>query len=239
MTEPDQGAQATNTTKTAQASQIAQGAAKLGLQLNQRQLDRMQEYLTLLAKWNAVYNLTAIRDPERMLTQHVMDSLAAVPAMQHANRILDVGSGGGLPGMVIAIWAEDSQQAMRIAMIDKVHKKTAFLTQAKAQLGLNNVTIHTGQVQQLAASEQFDVITSRAFADLSDFVLWSHHVLAEDGTFIAMKGAVPDDEIKRLPAGWTVTGIQALTVPGLDAQRHLVFIKKDKKEPKLSDPARQ
>jgi 16S rRNA (guanine527-N7)-methyltransferase len=159
-----------------------------------------------------------------MVVQHLLDSLAAVPAFGSAKLVLDVGSGGGLPGMVLAIWAQESHPDMRIAMIDTVHKKTAFLTQVKAELGLGNVTVHTGRVEALQVDQPFDVITSRAFADLSDFVNWSGHLLAEGGRFIAMKGVAASEETDRLPAEWRVLERTPLTVPGLDAERHLVII---------------
>jgi 16S rRNA (guanine527-N7)-methyltransferase len=180
------------------------------------------DYLGLMFKWNAVYNLTSLRDPMQMVTHHLLDSLAAVPAFAGARNVLDVGSGGGLPGIVLAIVRPD----MKVAMIDTVHKKTAFLTQVKAELGLGNVTVHTARVEQLQVSDKFDVITSRAFADLSDFVNWSCHLLAEQGRYIALKGVAPQDEQQRLPAAWRVSGVQPLQVPRLGAERHLVFIEK-------------
>jgi 16S rRNA (guanine527-N7)-methyltransferase len=205
---------------------LADGARSLPLVLSEAQLGQLIDYLALLAKWNAVYNLTAVRDPAQMVTQHLLDSLAALPAFAGAKNVLDVGAGGGLPGMVLAIARSD----MHVSMIDTVHKKTAFLTQAKAELGLANVTIHTARVEQLQVPEKFDVITSRAFAELNDFVTWSGHLLKEGGRFIALKGVKPDEEIARLPAGWKVTGVQPLNVPGLQAERHLVFIEAEEKE---------
>jgi len=203
---------------------LRKGVAGLPLALGDAQFERLLDYLALLSKWNAVYNLTAVRDPSQMVVQHLLDSLAAVPAFASARRVLDVGSGGGLPGMVLAIWAQEAQPDMRIAMIDTVHKKTAFLTQVKAELGLANVTVHTGRVEALQVSEPFDVITSRAFADLSDFVNWSGHLLADGGRFIAMKGLAASEETDRLPAEWRIVEKTPLTVPGLDAERHLVII---------------
>lgn len=211
-----------------QALQIAlqQGASALQIPLDDKQCGQLLDYLSLLSKWNAVYNLTAIRDPQQMLVQHLIDSLAAVPAFVNARNVLDVGSGGGLPGMVLAIWAQTACPEMHVSLIDTVHKKTAFLTQVKAELGLSNVTVHTGRVEELDLDGQFDVITSRAFADLSDFVQWAGHLLAPSGKFIAMKGTAPAEEIGRLPEGWKATARQALNVPGLDAERHLVFIER-------------
>ncbi len=173
-------------------------------------------------KWNAVYNLTSLRDPQQMVTHHLLDSLAAVPAFADARNVLDVGAGGGLPGIVLAIVRPD----MNVAMIDTVHKKTAFLNQVKAELKLTNVSVHTMKVQDLVVSEPFDVITSRAFADLSDFVNWSGHLLAEGGKFIALKGVAPSEERERLPQDWKVVDLQPLWVPRLQAERHLVFIER-------------
>jgi 16S rRNA (guanine527-N7)-methyltransferase len=210
--------------RPALANTLRKGVAELSIALSDAQLERLLDYLALLAKWNAVYNLTAVRDPSQMVVQHLLDSLAAVPAFESARRVLDVGSGGGLPGMVLAIWAQASQPDMRIDMIDTVHKKTAFLTQVKAELGLTNVTVHTGRVEALKVGQPFDVITSRAFADLSDFVNWSGHLLAEGGRFIAMKGVAANEETDRLPAAWRLVEKTPLTVPGLGAERHLVII---------------
>ncbi|MBI3286220.1 MAG: 16S rRNA (guanine(527)-N(7))-methyltransferase RsmG [Burkholderiales bacterium] len=201
---------------------LQEGIQQLNLPLSNEQVDKMLAYLSLLSKWNSVYNLTAIRDPKEMVRQHVLDSLSAAPAFREAKNVLDVGAGGGLPGMILAIAYPD----IKIAMIDTVSKKTAFLTQAKTELGLGNVTVHTGRVEALQVSDKFDVITSRAFSELCNFINWSGHLLADGGQFIAMKGVAPAQEIERLPSGWQVTAVQPLTVPGLQAERHLVFINK-------------
>ncbi|CDG85862.1 16S rRNA (guanine(527)-N(7))-methyltransferase RsmG [Janthinobacterium agaricidamnosum] len=206
--------------RAALAQVLNQGVAELELGLTPAQTEKLLDYLALLFKWNAVYNLTSVRDPMLMVTQHVLDSLAAVPAFAGAANVLDVGAGGGLPGVVLAIARPD----MKVSMIDTVHKKTAFLTQVKAELELANVTVYTKRVEQLEVQRKFDVITSRAFADLSDFVNWSGHVLAEGGQFIALKGVAPPDERERLPAEWKVSELRAIQVPGLNAERHLVFM---------------
>jgi len=203
------------------ADVLKQGVKGLKLELNEGQVEKLLDYLALLNKWNSVYNLTSVRDPMQMVTLHVLDSLAAVPAFKDAKNVLDVGAGGGLPGMVLAI----SRPEMKVSMIDTVHKKTAFLNQVKAELELSNVTVYTKRVEQLEVKTKFDVITSRAFADLSDFVNWSGHVLAEGGQFIALKGTAPAEERERLPEPWKVQKLEPLEVPGLDAERHLVFIK--------------
>lgn len=212
--------------RNALGAQLNAGATAMGLSLSATQLGRLLDYLALLSKWNGVYNLTAIRDTAQMVSHHLLDSLAAVPAFAGRQRVLDVGAGGGLPGIVLAIWAAETDPAVRIALVDTVQKKTAFLTQVKAELGLSNVTVYTARVEQLQVPEKFDVITSRAFADLRDFVTWSHHLLKDNGCFIAMKGVMPEDEVDQLPPGWKVGKVQALAVPGLDAQRHLLFIER-------------
>lgn len=201
---------------------LAEGIAAMQLDVSPAQQEKLMDYLALMFKWNAVYNLTSLRDPMQMVTHHLLDSLAAVPAFARARNVLDVGSGGGLPGIVLAIVRPDT----KVSMIDTVHKKTAFLTQVKAELELTNVTVYTARVEQLQVSDKFDVITSRAFADLSDFVNWSCHLLADGGRYIALKGVAPKDEQERLPADWRVTGLEPLQVPRLGAERHLVFIER-------------
>jgi 16S rRNA (guanine527-N7)-methyltransferase len=212
--------------RAALTSQLQVGTQALELELSAAQIAKLIDYLTLLVKWNAVYNLTAVRDPAQMVTQHLLDSLAVVPALRKVSRVLDVGAGGGLPGMAIAIWAAEKHPEMSVSMIDTVHKKTAFLTQVKAELGLTNVTVYTARVEQLQVIEKFDMVISRAFAELKDFVNWSGHLLAEGGQFIAMKGMVPQQEMNGLPPAWQVREVRPLAVPGLKAERHLIFIER-------------
>jgi 16S rRNA (guanine527-N7)-methyltransferase len=207
--------------RAALAHVLDDGIAEMGLNVAPEQRTQLMDYLALMAKWNGVYNLTSLRDPMQMVTHHLLDSLAAVPAFFGARNVLDVGAGGGLPGIVLAITRPD----MQVSLIDTVHKKTAFLTQVKAELGLANVTVYTMKVQDLKAGP-FDVITSRAFADLSDFVNWSGHLLAEGGKFIALKGVAPAEEQERLPGEWKVQELRPLSVAKLGAERHLVFIQK-------------
>ncbi|SAL29675.1 16S rRNA (guanine(527)-N(7))-methyltransferase RsmG [Caballeronia humi] len=208
------------------ASLLRDGAAELGLTLSDATRSKLLDYVALLGKWNAVYNLTAIRDPRQMLIQHILDSLAIIPALARrgASSALDVGSGGGLPGIVMAIVLPDWQ----VTLNDIVHKKTAFQSQAKVQLGLTNLSVVTGRVENLKPGVEvpakFDVIVSRAFAELSDFVTLARHLVADNGRIFAMKGVRPDGEIARLPAGASVQGIERLTVPMLDAERHLIEI---------------
>ena len=208
------------------ADTLSAGTEALGLALSAGQHQKLLAYLALMAKWNRTYNLTAVRDPAQMMTHHLLDSLAAVSAFAQADNVLDVGAGGGLPGIVLAIWAAEARPGMKVSMIDTVHKKTAFLTQAKAELQLGNVSVYTARVEQLQVEQQFDVITSRAFAELNDFINWSNHLLQPGGRYIAMKGVMPQEEIARLPDGWKVEKTQALNVPGLDAERHLIFIER-------------
>lgn len=213
--------------RTNMARALREGVHSLDVVMSDVQLEKLLDYLALMIKWNSVYNLTAVRNPDEMVIQHLLDSLAAVPAFVSAKNILDVGAGGGLPGMVLAIWAAEANPEMHVSMIDTVHKKTAFLTQVKAELQLQNVTIYTARVEQLQVAHKFDVITSRAFAELTDFVTWSAHLLAERGQFIAMKGVMPTGEMEHLPAGWHVQKSEKLKVPGLSAERHLIFIQRD------------
>ena len=206
--------------RAALAQVLADGIKDMHLDVSAAQQDKLLEYLALMNKWNSVYNLTSLRDPMQMVTHHLLDSLAAVPAFAGARNVLDVGAGGGLPGVVLAICRPD----MKLSMIDTVHKKTAFLKQVKAELELANVTVHTMKVQELEVSDKFDVITSRAFADLTDFLNWSGHLLAEGGKFIALKGTAPAEEQERIPAEWKISGLQPLQVPRLGAERHLIFV---------------
>lgn len=207
---------------------LEQGATALSLSLTNEQFEKLLGYLSLLVKWNSVYNLTAVRDPQQMLTQHLLDCLAALPAFAGAKRVLDVGSGGGFPGIVLAIWAQRAEPEMQVHMIDTVHKKTAFLTQVKTELELKHAQVHTARVEQMQVDTPFDVITSRAFAELKDFVEWSGHLLADEGKMIALKGQadVSDKELAALPSGWALDKIERLHVPGLDAERHLVHLKR-------------
>ncbi|MFT4063243.1 16S rRNA (guanine(527)-N(7))-methyltransferase RsmG [Paraburkholderia sp.] len=208
---------------------LADGVRELGLELTDAQQRKLLDYVALLAKWNAVYNLTAIRDPRQMLIQHILDSLSIVPhlAPRGPSSVLDVGSGGGLPGIVLAIVLPE----WTVTTNDIVHKKTAFQAQAKAELGLTNLSVVTGRVETLQPGAEvpakFDVIVSRAFAELADFVTLARHLVAEQGAIWAMKGVRPDGEIGRLPAGAYVEQIIRLNVPLLDAERHLIRIRVD------------
>ena len=204
---------------------LNEGIEQLGIAVTDAQRQKLLDYVTLLGKWNAVYNLTAIRDPRQMLIQHILDSLAIIPFITRRTEpqsALDVGSGGGLPGIVMAIVLPD----WKVTLNDIVHKKTAFQSQAKLQLGLTNLSVVTGRVENLHPGVEvpglFDVIVSRAFAELSDFVTLARHLVAGNGRILAMKGIRPDAEIARLPADTKVCCIERLRVPMLDAERHLI-----------------
>ncbi|RQS11333.1 16S rRNA (guanine(527)-N(7))-methyltransferase RsmG [Burkholderia sp. Bp9002] len=208
---------------------LVDGANALGVALTDTQRNQLLDYVALLAKWNAVYNLTAIRDPQQMLIQHILDSLSIVPHLgeRASARVLDVGSGGGLPGIVLAIVRPEWQ----VTLNDIVQKKSAFQTQTRAELKLANLSVVTGRVETLQpgaeVSEKFDVIVSRAFADLSDFVKLARHLVAPGGAIWAMKGVHPGDEIARLPDGSRVKQTIRLAVPMLDAERHLIEVAVD------------
>lgn len=204
--------------------QLAAGIAALGLALPEGAEDKLLAYLALLDKWNRVYNLTAVRDAGRMVSHHLLDSLAAVPLFQGGCPdlicVLDVGSGGGLPGIPLAI----ARPEIQVTLIDSVAKKTAFLLQAKAELGLNNLTVVTGRVEDFQPESGFDVITSRAFSDLKEFVSLTRHLLKPRGRWLAMKGLMPHEEIATLPDWARVSANHALAVPGLEASRHMIVL---------------
>jgi len=199
-------------------SEISQGLDWLGLELSAKQLTALDAYLVLLAKWNQTYNLTAVRDETRMVSYHLLDSLTLVPHLDGGARLLDVGSGGGMPGIPAAIARPDLQ----VVLLDANHKKTTFLRQAAIELKLPNVEVVTERVERYQPEQKFDRITSRAFADLAEFARLTRHLLADGGQFVAMKGVYPYEEIALLPVDIAVSEVVPVHVPGLDAERHLV-----------------
>ena len=204
------------------------GLASLGLALSDAQVTQLLDYLALLQKWNKVYNLTAVRDPAEMLTHHLLDSLAAIQPLLRQTvgepiRLLDVGSGGGLPGVVIAIVCPQ----IDVSCVDTVGKKAAFIQQAAATLKLPNLRGVHARVETLRAEQGagFDVVCSRAFASLIDFTTWSRAALKPDAVWMAMKGKHPEDELAALPADVAVFHVEQLQVPGLDAERCIVWMR--------------
>jgi 16S rRNA (guanine527-N7)-methyltransferase len=206
------------------ADPLRQGVVALGLELGESAQQQLLAYMSLIQRWTRVYNLTAVRDPQHMLTHHLLDSLSALsPLMRHtqgrSTRLLDVGSGGGLPGVVLAICRPEVQ----VTCVDTVGKKAAFIQQVAASLRLPNLRGLHARVESV--QEGYDVICSRAFASLRDFARWSQNALSPQGVWMAMKGKRPDDEIADLPAQVQVFHVEPLTVPGLDADRCMVWMR--------------
>ena len=197
---------------------LSSGLAEMGLVLPESAQQQLLAFSDLLLKWNKTYNLTALRDPAQVVSHHLLDSLVVLPYVTEA-ALLDVGSGGGLHGIPLAI----ARPALSVRMVDTVQKKTTFLQQAAIQLGLKNVAVDHARVENLQG--QYAQISSRAFAELKLFVDLTRHLLAPDGRWLAMKGVRPDDEIAALPADVVVEQIISLHVPGLDAERHLIILK--------------
>ncbi|MFO1362745.1 MAG: 16S rRNA (guanine(527)-N(7))-methyltransferase RsmG [Burkholderiales bacterium] len=201
------------------AHALERAAAALQVEIAEQQAATLERYLDLLEKWNRVYNLTAIRERGRMVTHHLLDSLSVLPHLR-GPRVLDVGSGAGLPGIPIAI----ARPALRVTLLEPNQKKSAFLTQTVGELKLANATVVAERVESWRAVERFDTIVSRAFADLGEFVASAGRLLAPQGVIAAMKGVHPFEEIERLPQGYRLLEVVRLAVPGLDAERHLVLV---------------
>lgn len=199
------------------ADELQRGILQLGLSVDGECQEKLLDYLTLLVKWNKVYNLTAIRDPQLMVSHHLLDSLAVLPHL-FAGRWLDVGCGAGLPGLVLAICQPDWE----FALLDSNSKKTSFVQQVIIELNLRNVKVHCARVEDFVVAEKFDGIISRAFTELGDFLRVTRHLLSDQGRWVAMKG-LPECELPGVPPGCSVERIVPLTVPGLDAARCLVI----------------
>ena len=201
------------------ADQLKRGLIALGLVLERDTQQRLLDYIALIDKWNRVHNLTAIREPEKMVSHHLLDSLAVAPHL-HARRLLDVGSGAGLPGIPLALANPD----MQVTLLDSSNKKVAFMNQAVMELKIKNAEVCGERVESWKSQEGFDVVISRAFSDMSEFVHMTRHLLAPGGMFAAMKGMHPYEEIDKLPPDCIVQQVLPLAIPGLDGARHLVLI---------------
>lgn len=203
-----------------QQDKLAEGLKQLGLDLAPDVQAQLLKFAGLLHKWNKVHNLTAIREPLKMVTHHLLDSLAVLPYVS-GGRLADVGSGGGLPGIPLAI----EKPGLAITLLDSNHKKAVFLRQAVIDLGLKNVEVVGERVEQFRPEHLFDTVISRAFSDLAEFVKLTRHLLAADGRFLAMKGVYPHEEIAALPPDIKVEQVVSLEVPELGAKRHLVVMR--------------
>ena len=200
---------------------LAAGIDELGLVLQASQQKQLLTYIHLLSKWNEVYSLTAIRDEHEMLSHHLLDSLSIVPHVW-GRRFLDVGSGAGLPGIPVAVARPETE----VTLVDSNQKKAAFLQQVVIELDLRNAVVRSTRVEAWHPTERFDVIASRAFSDLAEFVERTQHLLDEQGVIAAMKGAYPQAEIERLPDSFRVRAVKRLAVPGLAGERHLVLVER-------------
>ncbi len=208
------------------AGQLVDGIAALGLALPDETIERLLAFGELLLKWNRVYNLTALRAPREVITHHLLDSLAVLPHLQAVDRLADIGSGGGLPGIPLAI----VRSGLIVNSVETVNKKASFQQQAKIELALGNFSVLNRRVEELRPEAlpggAAEGVISRAFSSLADFVAWSGHLVAEGGALYAMKGAHPADELAALPAGWVLEAVHRLVVPGLAAERHLLLIRR-------------
>ncbi|AMX03937.1 16S rRNA (guanine(527)-N(7))-methyltransferase RsmG [Microbulbifer thermotolerans] len=201
---------------------LVEAASQLSVELSAVQQDQLLQYLALFARWNAAYNLSAIRDPQQMLERHIIDSLSVVDLCGEGP-LIDVGSGGGLPGIPLAI----AHPERPVTLLDSNGKKTRFLFQVACALPLPNVQVVNKRVEAFAPEEKFAAVVSRAFASIADMVLVSEHLLSSEGRFYAMKGKLPEDELSGLPKGIKVEQVRPLSVPGCDADRHLIVLRRE------------
>ncbi len=205
------------------ALELSRGAEQLGVALDASQQRRLLGYLALLIKWNKAYNLTAVRDPDEMVSRHLLDSLSVVPFVADGGECwLDVGSGGGMPGIPLAILFPDRH----FTLLDSNGKKTRFLTQVKLELGLSNLDVVHGRVEAFTPERPFDGICSRAFSALDDFANWTRHLGDASARWLAMKGVHPDDELQALPDDFRLAATHVLKVPGCQGQRHLLILRR-------------
>lgn len=203
------------------AQLLAQGLARLRLPLPPETQQKLLDYVTLVQKWNKVYNLTAVRGTDKILTHHLLDSLAVAPHIAGVKTLLDVGSGAGLPGVPLALALPD----VHVTLLDSNHKKAAFLQQTVIELKLGNAEVICARAEKLPPQQQYEVVVSRAFCALAEFVAQAGGLVAPGGTLLAMKGVLPEGEIAQLSGTFQLSRVKPLTVPGLDAERHLVFLK--------------
>ncbi|MCQ4317717.1 16S rRNA (guanine(527)-N(7))-methyltransferase RsmG [Stutzerimonas zhaodongensis] len=205
------------------AEELKEGAQQLGVVLSDNQRDQLLAYLALLSKWNKAYNLTAVRDTAEMVSRHLLDSLSVAPHVQPGgSRWLDVGSGGGMPGIPLAILFPERH----FTLLDSNGKKTRFLTQVKLELKLANLEVVHSRVEQFKPAQPFNGITSRAFSSLEDFTSWTRHLGDLDSCWLAMKGIQPDDELQALPVDFQLERCVVLKVPGCQGQRHLLILRR-------------
>ena len=200
--------------------QVGRGLVSMGIAVSPAQQARLVAHLELVAKWNRVHNLTAVRETSQMVVLHLLDSLSILPHLEGARTIADVGTGPGFPGIPIAIVRED----VKVTLVESSHKKCAFLQQARTELALVNAEIACERVEQFDPPAKFDAVVSRAFSDLPDFVAQAGHLVAPGGRLVAMKGVYPFDEIARVPSTHRVAQVLELHVPSLEAKRHLVVV---------------
>ncbi|PIE25170.1 MAG: 16S rRNA (guanine(527)-N(7))-methyltransferase RsmG [Neptuniibacter caesariensis] len=200
------------------AAALKQGISQLELELTEYQINQLIRYLNLLIKWNKAYNLTAVRDPIEMVNRHLVDSLSIVPYIE-GKRIIDVGSGPGLPGIPLAICYPD----LAVTTLDSNGKKTRFQLQVKGELGLENLMVVNERVEN-CDFEPFDQVISRAFASLEDMINWTKQLCHEEGVFLAMKGLYPEEELSALPDGFELKACYRLNVPGAEGERHLLVL---------------
>ncbi|WP_239953285.1 16S rRNA (guanine(527)-N(7))-methyltransferase RsmG [Pantoea sp. Z09] len=193
-----------------------------GISLSDQQKAQLVAYVGLLDKWNKAYNLTSVRDPQQMLVRHILDSIVVAPHLK-GERFIDVGTGPGLPGIPLAIVLPQAH----FTLLDSLGKRVRFLRQVQHELGLTNVTPVQSRVEEFPSEPPFDGVISRAFASLQDMVSWCHHLPSAQGCFYALKGVRPDEEIASLPAGFRLVSVNALNVPELDGERHLVVIARE------------
>ena len=215
---------------TDHASELRQGARQLDIELTDDQTQQLLAYLALLNKWNKAYNLTAVRDPAEMVSRHLLDSLSILSFVE-GGRWLDVGSGGGMPGLILAIMRPDAH----FTLLDSNGKKTRFLTQAKVELRLANVDVVNQRVEAFNVDQAFDGIVSRAFSSMADFTNLTRHLSDHQTRWLAMKGLYPDEELTALPDGFKVLRSEQLTVPGCQGSRHLLILRR-LLQPELAQP---